>query len=267
MSRLRSRTAAARAGFTLIEVVVALTVMALVITTLYVGFSTALSVWSKQEGRGREARREALTMRLFGMDMLKAAPYTQRWQQGTTHVFQGGPRTLFYVTRNGFGASDRGPGGLYFSCFFLLPAAQAGNLPPGLKEEEATGETLQLVKVGYPAEWFMGEASAFATMSQESRAQYTPGEEFLDHAVFLLGGLTDASLSYDGEEELTLELARTLTEDLASEEGGLEPPALPEDFWSMEELPTRILLSYVRDGKRRQSLVSPLPYLPLEEKP
>ncbi len=113
MSRDRRAEAA---GFTLIEVVAAMTVMALVVVVLYYSFSTALTTWQKQDADNEQAERTVAMARLLTADLRACRPYTLNWKEGKDFFFAAGESAVFYVTTSGFGAALAG----YQPSWFIL---------------------------------------------------------------------------------------------------------------------------------------------------
>ncbi|MEA3333488.1 MAG: prepilin-type N-terminal cleavage/methylation domain-containing protein, partial [Pseudomonadota bacterium] len=121
-------------GFTLIEMVIAMTILALVVTVLYLAFSTAGRIWSRQQIKGGRGEYEAALARLMSDDLQNLVPYSFSWEKGEGFFFALGPKALFYATTSGYGARRRSAEGLYFACCYLQ------------ESQEKEGFALYLVK-------------------------------------------------------------------------------------------------------------------------
>lgn len=208
------------AGFTLIEVVAAMTVMALVVAVLYASFSTALTTWSKQGADNDEADRLVAMSRLLTGDLRACRPYSLNWKEGKDFFFAASERVVFYVTTSGFGAAERTRGGLYFCCLYL-------------EQQDDGTDALYLCKVNCPSPEIVQELHNFHQLTSGRRTDYRPPDDLREKSVRLLGGLAEASFTFSSQE-LRPEETRTTT--AREEDRGL----LPETDWTTARLPMAI---------------------------
>ena len=223
-------------GFTLIEVIVSLTIMAIVITVLYQAFSVSGRIWSRQEVQGNIIAREQALWNLFTGDFREIRLYTFNREKGKGGFFEGGRKTIFYVTTNGFASSFRRPGGLFFCCFYIRPDAE-GNY------------SAYLYKTPYPETFLFKAFDDFQQLPSGQKVDYLPGDEVLEKSVLIIDGLLDASFSYGKEQFISL-----------PEHGkpGLiaaDDYTLPQTVWGGGHLPDRLLFSYKLGEKTRQLLI------------
>ncbi|MBN2333127.1 MAG: prepilin-type N-terminal cleavage/methylation domain-containing protein [Deltaproteobacteria bacterium] len=233
-------------GFTLIEVVLSLTIMAMVIMVLYQAFAVATRVWSRQQVKGEGVAREQMVNRLFRDDFGQLVPYTVNWSKGQGFFFAGGPRTVLYVTTNGFAAQQRQEEELYFCCCYL-ESEQDGSL------------SLHLYKSPYPETLLLETLDELNQRSPEQRAGFRPPRELREQSLLLVDGLQQAAFSYDKEQ---------LVSDFAAQGAGDE--LLPADFsladrsWSEARPPGLLLFSYQLSAKQRHLLIKPAELPPVK---
>jgi prepilin-type N-terminal cleavage/methylation domain-containing protein len=208
------------AGFTLIEVVAAMTVMSLVVVVLYYSFSTALITWSKQDADNEEAERTVAMARLLTEDLNAGRPYTVNWKEGKDFFFAASERAVFYVTTSGFGATERTRGGLYFCCLYL-------------SRQEDGADALYLCKVNYPSPEIVQELHNFRQLSESRRADFRPPGELREKSVLLLGGLGEPAFSFSERETKAGDALATTGTDEDGE-------SLPETDWQTAKLPLAI---------------------------
>ena len=233
-------------GFTLIEVVVSLTIMAMVITVLYQAFSVSGRIWSRQQVQGDIIAREQALWNLLTGDFREICPYTFNREKGQGGFFEGGQKTIFYVTTNKFASSFRRPGGLFFCCFYIRPDAE-GNY------------SAYLYKTPYPETRLFKAFDDFQQLPTDQKRDYVPGEEIREKSVLIIDGLVDASFSYGKEQFISL--------PEHGKEALIEADdyTLPITTWGGGHHPDRLLFSYRQEEKARQLLI-PL-YAPPKGKP
>jgi len=102
------RRADARAGFTLVETMVALAIAAAVFAVIAEFAGRTLRNWNR--GSGTIAAMEMLTRGLgrLGTDLSLALPMTPAGTDGSTVYFIGDANNLMFVAATGFGVGDRG---------------------------------------------------------------------------------------------------------------------------------------------------------------
>jgi prepilin-type N-terminal cleavage/methylation domain-containing protein len=235
------------AGFTLIEMIIAMTILALVVTVLYLAFSTAGQIWSRQQVKGSRGEHEAAVMRLLQDDLQHLVPYSFTWEKGSGFFFALGKRTIFYATTSGYGARQRQREGLYFACCYLKPST------------EKEGLALYLVKTMGPKKILIESLWDFI---QNPDHNLNVSSEISDASLLILDGLTAASFAVVADpEKLNLPEGEIATEAL------IEGDKLRN--FSRKNLPKNILFRYenTATGKRNLLLsVESPPELPQAQK-
>ncbi len=235
-----------RAGFTLIEMIIAMTILALVVTVLYLAFSTAGRIWSKQQVKGGRGEHEAALIRLLHDDLQNLVPYSFSWEKGEGFFFALGPRTIFYATTSGYGARQRQPEGLYFACCYLK------------ESEKEEGLALYLVKERGPKKFLVEALWDFIQSPDKSLAL---NSEISEASLLVLDGLKEAEFFVVADPE-----------KLNLPEGEIASGALVEKGeirnYSRKNLPGNILFRYENNsaGKRNFLLeLEPPPELPKKD--
>ncbi|MCD6533820.1 MAG: prepilin-type N-terminal cleavage/methylation domain-containing protein [Deltaproteobacteria bacterium] len=230
-------------GFTLIEMVIAMTILALVVTVLYLAFSTAGRIWSRQQIKGGRGEHEAALARLLSDDLQNLVPYSFSWERGQGFFFALGPKALFYATTSGYGARQRSAEGLYFACCYLQ------------ESQEEEGFALYLAKEMGPKNFLVEALSDFTKAPEKNMVV---NEALREASLLILDGLTEASFAVVGDPE-----------KLNLPEGDIDESALIERGvtrnWSRKTLPENILFRYGDSvgGKRNLLLaLEPPPELP-----
>ena len=230
-------------GFTLLELIISMTIISMVVLVIYSAFAMGSRVWERQ-GRDTELqRREEVLVRLLLDDAAGLVPYTTLWEGRETFFMAGGPGTLFYVTRNGFGARRRGDAALFFGCLYL--------------DEDDQGDLgIYLLKMPEPNPDLLRAVRGFSTLSEGAMERYTLPDTLRRDAVLILSGLSEAAFSYaadpflpfHGPPEDALEPASTLRDEDDLELGE----------WTEQQLPGQILLRYaLEDAEPRAVLLVP----------
>ena len=106
-------------GFTLLEMVISMTILSMVVLMIYFSFSVGVDLWRKKQESDNPLQRLELALRLLSKDLESVVDYTCQWEKGTTYFFAGSQSCLFYVTRNGLGAVAREDKALFFTCLYL----------------------------------------------------------------------------------------------------------------------------------------------------
>ena len=238
-------------GFTLLEVVLAITIMSMIVATLYMALSQASRTWESQDRETDEAKRLAIVTDLLSLEFESLRPYNFLHEKGGGNFYAVSPSAMFYATTQGFGAQRRARGRLYFACLFL---AAPDSVPPEIlpwdeDEERSEGLALFLCKSDRPAPWLLEELIAFRDMDEASREAYLPGLDMLERSVYLLGGLQEARFSASAKTELPdAQNATEAYEDLLpvpEETAGfsLEDLDLVEVLWKSSWVPALTQLS------------------------
>jgi prepilin-type N-terminal cleavage/methylation domain-containing protein len=99
-------------GFTLLELLVAVTVVSLLSTTILFGWRIAANAWGRASELVEEQRRVAATHELLQEQMAAMVPYSPWVRQGRQDVFfQGEPQTARFLSR--YSLENRSGSGLY----------------------------------------------------------------------------------------------------------------------------------------------------------
>ncbi len=229
-----SATASPCPGFTLLELVISLTITAMVAVLIYAAFAMGLRVWERQGRDTDVVRREESMLRLLEWDFAGMAPYTTLWEGAPLSFFAGGARTLFYVTRNGFGALRRQDKALFFTCLFV---------DQGLEDSERLG--LYLYKVPEPQPELLREMRGFQSSSEAMRAAYVPPEALRTHAVRIAEGFSALDFSFASDtvdpfagppgDRIGTRMSDALEDSLELEE------------WLQKDWPGQVQLQYARE--------------------
>lgn len=166
--------------------IIAMTILALVVTVLYLAFSSAGRIWSRQQIKGGRAEREAALTRLLHDDLQHLAPYSFNWEKGAGFFFALGPRALFYATTSGYGAAQRRAEGLYFVCCYLK------------ESEEQEGQALYLVKEMGPKKFLMEALWDFMLNPEKD---LNVSEELSEASLLIVDGLSEASFAVVADPE------------------------------------------------------------------
>jgi len=235
-----------QAGFTLIEMIIAMTILALVVTVLYLAFSTAGRIWSKQQVKGGRGEHEAALIRLLHDDLHNLVPYSFSWEKGQGFFFALGPKTIFYATTSGYGARQRQPEGLYFACCYL-------------KESTAQeGFALYLVKERGPKKFLVEALWEFIQNPDQGLAL---SSEISDASLLVLDGLKEAEFVIVADpEKLNLPEGEIASGALV-EKGGTRN-------FNPKNLPGSILFHYENTNARKRFFLlelEPPPELPKKD--
>ena len=82
-------------GFTLLEVVLAVSIMSLIVATLYMAFGQATHTWTTQNTLTENAKRKAIVADMLTREFNSLRPYTYSHEKGTGYFFGANPRALF----------------------------------------------------------------------------------------------------------------------------------------------------------------------------
>ena len=235
------------AGFTLIEMIIAMTILALVVTVLYLAFSCAGRIWSRQQVKGGRGEHEAALTRLLYDDLQHLVPYSFSWEKGEGFFFSLGPRAIFYATTSGYGARQRRAEGLYFACCYLLDS------------EEQEGQALYIVKEMGPKKFLV---EALWDFIRNPENDLTVSSDMSEASLLVVDGLHEASFAVVAD-----------LEKLNLPEGEIASGALVEGDkirnYKQKNLPGNILFRYLNSvGEQRNLLLTlePPPELPQKKK-
>ena len=215
------------AGFTLLELVVSITMVSLLATTILVSWRVASSAWQRANVRVREQGKVTATHQLLEEQMASMVPYGVRSTQGLPEMFfQGEPQAARFISR--YSMAGRSRSGLYLIEYQV--------------RRQADG-TWQLLMNEFPvmASEQLGGLVVGAEAVPEGRViRFLPVERG-PHTRVLLEGLRECRLEYyrparfaepggwtDQWVDLNQELPRgmAIRASAGSESGGLRPVSI-----------------------------------------
>lgn len=215
-------------GFTLLELIISMTIISMLVMVLYFSFSVGSRAWNDDSSEEDHTARLEAVLRLLDRDLSGTVPYNMNWEKGSISLFAGGPNSLFYVTKNGTG-SFAGPGsGLYFSLIFI------DHCP------ENSDKCLYLYKSPRPGPDFVDAVDRFRAAGETGRRNFHPGDDISRNSMAILAGLEDLSLSYSQKEFLPFaDSGREAMKDPFAREG-----ELAEKDWLSNDLPGQARASF-----------------------
>ncbi|MBI4465014.1 MAG: prepilin-type N-terminal cleavage/methylation domain-containing protein [Acidobacteria bacterium] len=214
MNRSWSGTPGKAAGFTLLELLVSITIVSLLATVVLFGWRIAISSWQKASSRLEEERTVFATHLLLQEQMASMAPYQTRTAQGLREFFfQGEPQAARFVSR--YSLVHRARAGLY------LIEYQIATQPDG---------TQQLLLNEYPVNSSAGLGGRILG------AEMLSGGRVLQFAAFEQGPQTVGLL--EGMQEIRMEYYRA---------GAFSQPGAWVDQWQNmnDELPRAMAIRAV----------------------
>ncbi|MGM0760868.1 MAG: PulJ/GspJ family protein [Thermodesulfobacteriota bacterium] len=227
----RTKTIAAsagKAGFTLLEMIISLTVMSLVVLTLYMAFSLGVDVWKKmEEDQKSKTQRKAIALRLLQNDFRSLCLYTFNSEKGEFLFFAGGPQCVFYVTTNGLGAAHRLDKALFFACLYVHTA------PNG------QGNSLYVYKSGVPGPELLRALRDFQAGTEIERSSYVPPAFILQESVQVINNVHDAQFGYQRQAYPLFSGVKTEVQEVQSQQKD-EGKVLAKTHWVDSELPAQI---------------------------
>lgn len=222
-------------GFTLLEVIIALSIISMLVLVLYYAFSVGVRTWDSRQDAGEQAQRQEAALRLLQEDLSSIQPYSMHWEQGEIQLFAGGPRSLFYVTENGHGASSRAGSGLFFSLLYVQEC------------EQSQGDCLYMSKLPVPSQEYVQEVDSFRGLGEMQRQRFVPGQNLTNESFLVQAGVQQATFSYSSQEFVPFGgLEEEAPEDLERS----RQERLAEEHWLEEELPAQIKLTLELEGER-----------------
>ena len=124
----RFRRGLFRAGFTLLELLVSVTLMGLLAVAIHIGFRIGTNAWAKGDSRLESIRTSQYSVELLSRQISSMVPYysRQKINDGFLDVllFQGVPRGMRFVTS--FSAQSRSAGGLRLVEYFVSSSNRKG---------------------------------------------------------------------------------------------------------------------------------------------
>jgi hypothetical protein len=208
--------------------IISLTILSLVVLTVYVAFSLGVDVWQDMGDKKTAAERKAIALRLLKQDFNSIRPYTWNSEDGQLVFFAGGPRSVFYVTTNGLGAKNRSGKALFFTCLYIDSAP-----------ENEQGNSLYVYKIGVPGPDFLDTLREFRTGSDMFRSNYIPPTFISEESVPVLNNVSEAQFGYQEQAYPPFSGAKTEVEGKwgHDQENG---EILAETEWVQDKLPGQI---------------------------
>jgi general secretion pathway protein J len=87
-----------KTGFTLLELILALTILSMVALIIGSGFRLGIKAWEKGESEARETQRLRALSGLISQNVKSAYPYNMKIEQEKVVVFEGDANSLLFVT-------------------------------------------------------------------------------------------------------------------------------------------------------------------------
>ena len=219
---------AGNSGFTLLELIVSMTIISMVVLVLYFAFSIGARSWDNDGLHGEEEIRLEAALRLMEDDLQNVVPFDMNWERGTLSIFAGGPRSVFYVTGNGTGAFSGAGAGLFFSILYI-------DVCP-----ETAEDCLFLYKSSRPSPEFVRAVDDFKGAAEFQQEYFSPGMEIAEKSILILKDLGETNISYSGEQFTPF--AGTDHEGPQTRMFG--NGVLSEEFWTSDELPGQIRFAF-----------------------
>ena len=106
-------------GFTLIEVIVTMTILGFILVIIYQVFRLGLSSWEKGESAAEEYQKTRIVSQLLSQQVKSAFPYEIKTQkaEGNYLAFEGKKQSLKFVSA--FPAKSKRPEGLVFAVYYF----------------------------------------------------------------------------------------------------------------------------------------------------
>ena len=240
-----------KAGFTLLEMIISLTILSLVVLTIYVAFSLGVDVWrDMEEKRKTPAERKAIAIRLLHEDFDGLRPYTWNSEKGTYLFFAGGPQCVFYVTTNGLGAANRSGKALFFTCLYVHSAAQDD------------GPALYVYKSGVPVPGLLEALQDFRSGGEMQRTNYVPPAFIRQESIRVINDVQDGQFGYQKQAYPGFSGVKTEVEGERKQQRS-RGEILARTQWVADELPGQISFSAGEDtgGFLVRAVVSDSPVL------
>ena len=225
------------AGFTLLEMIISLTILSLVLLTVYMAFSMGVDVWERMDQETSPEHRRAITLRLLQEDLASIRPYTWHGEDGDFSFFSGGPQTVFYVTTNALGAAKMQGKALFFTCLFMHASSEHGR-------------SLYIYKTGLPHPEILEEVREFRAGGDTHRKQYALPSSLREESILLLEDLEEAEFAYQGQAYPPFSGAKADVESNGQRAG--QDIGLAKAEWVENSLPGQVL---VRLQKGEDSLL------------
>ena len=222
------RVSVSHSGFTLLEMIISMTILSLVVLTVYLAFSLGVDVWQRMDGQKSIEEKKSVTLRLLKEDFAHIRPYTWSGEKGEILFFAGGPRCLYYVTTNGLGAKDRAGKDLFFTCLYIH------------SDPEGEGDALFVYKSGLPGPDILEAVRDFRTGGDMRRANYVPPRFIIRDSVPVINNVPDAQFGYQKQAYPVFSGVKTEVKEGEWGQKQNESGILAETEWVGDELPGQI---------------------------
>lgn len=117
----RRQVLSVKIGFTLLELLVSITLMGLLAVAIHVGFRIGTNAWAKGDSRLETIRASQFSLDLLSRQISSMVPYYSQQKINDAHVdvllFQGAQKAMRFVTS--FSAQSRSAGGLRLVEYFV----------------------------------------------------------------------------------------------------------------------------------------------------
>ncbi len=228
-------------GFTLLELIISMTIVSMLVLVLYYAFSVGIRAWEPRDEPGEQSMRLEAAVRLVEEDFRQVVSYSMFWEKGEILLFAGSPNSVFYVTKNGLGATSGAKAGLFFASLWLE------NCP------DSDRECLFLAKQPYPARHFIEEVEIFKERNEFQRKNHVPTALLSQDKILVLEGIEEAAFSFSSRPYIPF----GGTQDEMFEKSRLEESWVMQDNWVEKELPRQIKFDFTLE-KRQWRLQVPL---------
>lgn len=224
------------AGFTLLEMIIAMLIISAIVLMVYTSYSTVVQTWKRNHARAAEFRLEKVGDRLLREDWKNIVPYTFGTERGAYSFMYGASDRVAYATTHRLGAHRRFGGGIYFSLLLL--------------RQSDDGLDLYCYKTDAPEPDLMLLVRLYQSGDNDPRIRML--EEMFTEQALWLKTVDEAVFSFDTESASETDSVVD-TEDVDD-----DLQVLPLDKWQALEAPRRIRLS-LRLGTGYSWLESELP--------
>lgn len=221
-------------GFTLIEVIISMTIMALVVTVLYYAFSLGVTTWNTQEIKSSAMERYFKVLKLLETDFSSMRPYTLQHEKGQFSFCHGSSSVFFYLTGNAFGAPERQEQGIYFTCLYLQTT--------GSEEKQS----LFLYKTPRPGLELIESFIQFQQLDPAGKDSFQPDQAFREQSIRLLENVESEGFLYAAKR------FESFQGDLAQNGTAGSVPSSADSFqdqWIANELPGQVRFQFHAAGR------------------
>lgn len=209
------------AGFTLLEMIIAMLIISAIVLMVYTSYSTVVQTWKRNHARAAEFRLEKVGDRLLREDWKNIVPYTFGTERGAYSFMYGASDRVAYATTHRLGAHRRFGGGIYFSLLLL--------------RQSDDGLDLYCYKTDVPEPDLMLLVRLYQSGDNDPRIRML--EEMFTEQALWLKTVDEAVFSFDTKSASETDSVAD-TEDVDD-----DLQVLPLDKWQALKAPVRIRLS------------------------